>query len=532
MNEGQDADLIIIGGGINGVAIAREAALRGLHVHLIEARDLCYGTSAGSTRLIHGGLRYLETLEFGLVRESLRERQLLLQQRPWRVSELELQLTVQDDDPHWVSTLRMGLWLYEAMAGRPFGGEVRSMSSAKLRKKFPTLRPDGLRGGLRYVDAQVRYPERLVVELMSDAAQAGASVDVGVRVEALLRDLGRVVGVELSDGRLLYAPVVVNATGHWVDDLMRRSESRDVPLLHTTRGSHIMLPRPAGHPDSGLYAQARGDGRAFFLIPWGESLWVGTTDIYHDQPNQWWATDEEINYLLREANLLLPKADFKHADIILTRAGIRPLVRAQGPQVKEGEVSRAHKVVRPKDFGGEKGLLLVLGGKLTTHRSLAEETIDCAAKMLNRGQGHKTRSHDALLDELAESERPKSLSPAIFARINRVYGPYARPMLQLMRDESELAEPLVPGLPLAKAEVLHAMTLEWAASLDDLFARRCMLTTEDLPWHGRCMELAQAAGALMHWSDEECLEQHQLWMQAIERHDRFTAAKIAALNSP
>jgi glycerol-3-phosphate dehydrogenase len=367
---------------------------------------------------------------------------------------------------------------------------------------------------------------------MSDAAQAGASVDVGVRVEALLRDLGRVVGVELSDGRLLYAPVVVNATGHWVDDLMRRSESRDVPLLHTTRGSHIMLPRPAGHPDSGLYAQARGDGRAFFLIPWGESLWVGTTDIYHDQPNQWWATDEEINYLLREANLLLPKADFKHADIILTRAGIRPLVRAQGPQVKEGEVSRAHKVVRPKDFGGEKGLLLVLGGKLTTHRSLAEETIDCAAKMLNRGQGHKTRSHDALLDELAESERPKSLSPAIFARINRVYGPYARPMLQLMRDESDLAEPLVPGLPLAKAEVLHAMTLEWAASLDDLFARRCMLTTEDLPWHGRCMELAQAAGALMHWSDEECLEQHQLWMQAIERHDRFTAAKIAALNSP
>ena len=118
----QDADLIIIGGGINGVAVAREAALNGLHPHLIEARDLCYGTSAGSTRLIHGGLRYLEYLEFGLVFESLRERELLLRQRPWRVTELELQLAVQEGDPHWIATLRLGLWLYEAMAGRPFGG--------------------------------------------------------------------------------------------------------------------------------------------------------------------------------------------------------------------------------------------------------------------------------------------------------------------------------------------------------------------------------------------------------------------------
>ena len=131
-------DVVVVGGGINGVAIAREAALRGLHAHVIEARDLCYGTSAGSTRLIHGGLRYLEHLEFGLVHESLRERELLLKQRPWRVEELELQLTVQDGDPHWIATLRLGLWLYEAMAGRPLGGEVRRLSAKRLREQFPT----------------------------------------------------------------------------------------------------------------------------------------------------------------------------------------------------------------------------------------------------------------------------------------------------------------------------------------------------------------------------------------------------------
>jgi len=527
-----DADIIIIGGGINGAAVAREAALSGLHAHLIEARDLCYGTSAGSTRLIHGGLRYLEHFEFGLVFESLRERELLLRQRPWRVSELELQLAVQDGDPHWIATLRLGLWLYEAMAGRPFGGAVRTLNTQAMRRQFPDLREDGLRGGLRYLDAQVRYPERLVVELMTDAVHDGASCDLGVRVESLIREEDRVVGVELDDGRLLYAPVVVNATGHWVDQLMQRSETRTPPMLHTTRGSHIMLPRRSDHPASGLYVQARSDGRPFFLIPWGDSLWVGTTDIYHDQPDHWYATKPEIEYLLDEANQLLPNANYQHEDIILTRAGIRPLVRAGGERVKEGKVSRAHKVVGPRDARGQKGLLTLLGGKLTTHRSLAEETIHQAAKLLKRKVRHTTRGRKPVQEPLSESDRPSALAEPLFERLARVYGPYARPILDQIEAQPDLAEPLVEGLPLIKAEVLHATAMEFAATLDDLFARRTMLTTEDLPWHHKTLDLAHAVGDLLHWSEAECVEQHQLWMNAIAQHDRFTAAKIAALNTP
>ena len=527
----KDADVIIIGGGINGVAVAREAALNGLHPHLIEARDLCYGTSAGSTRLIHGGLRYLEYFEFGLVFESLRERELLLKQRPWRVSELELQLAVQEGDPHWVATLRLGLWLYEAMAGRPFGGEVRSLSAETLRRRFPDFRKDGLRGALRYVDAQVRYPERLVVELMTDAVHAGASCDIGVRVEALIRDNSEVVGVELSDGRLLYAPLIINAAGHWVDQLMQRSESRARPMLHTTRGSHIMLPRRAGHPASGLYVQARSDGRPFFLIPWGDSLWVGTTDIYHEQPDHWYATEEEIDYLLDEANQLLPTADYKHDDIILTRAGIRPLVRKSGPRIKEGAVSRAHQVIGPRDARGEPGLINLLGGKLTTHRSLAEETVRKAMKILGVKRSHSTRSKSVVLPELTDADRPEGLDKTLFERVARVYGPYGRDIFDLIRTDESLAAPLVEGLPIIKGEIVHATSMEFAATLDDLFARRCMLTTEDLPWHERTRELAEAVGELLHWSDQECDEQHTTWMRALKQHDPFTAKKIAALGT-
>ena len=528
----QDADLIIIGGGINGVAVAREAALNGLHPHLIEARDLCYGTSAGSTRLIHGGLRYLEYLEFGLVFESLRERELLLRQRPWRVTELELQLAVQEGDPHWIATLRLGLWLYEAMAGRPFGGEVRRLSAETLRRKFPGFRRDALRGALRYVDAQVQYPERLVVELMTDAVHAGASLDLGVRVEAIIRDETGVVGVELSDGRLLYAPLVINATGHWVDQLMQRSESRAAPMLHTTRGSHIMLPRRTGHPASGLYVQARSDGRPFFLIPWGDALWVGTTDIYHDQPDHWYATDDEIDYLLDEANLLLPNANYSHDDIILTRAGIRPLVRQSGPRVKEGAVSRAHEVVHAKSARGERGLITLLGGKLTTHRSLAEEAVTRAMKILGIKRSQSTRSKAEWMPALTDADRPGALAPALFERIARVYGPYGRPLLDAVAADPTLGEPLVEGLPVIKAEVLHATAHEYAATLDDLFARRTMLTTENLPWQGHTRALTEAVGELLHWSPAECEEQHALWLRAIAQHDPFTAQKIASLDTP
>ena len=136
-----------------------------------------------------------------------------------------------------------------------------------------------------------------------------------------------------------------------------------------------------------------------------------------------------------------------------------------------------------------------------------------------------------MFESLGDADRPKCLSEELFARIKRVYGPYARPLLDQIALDAELAEPLVEGLPVIKAEVLHAISMEWAASLDDIFARRCMLTTEDLPWHERTEELAHAAGALMHWSEEECAEQHKIWMQAIKQHDRFTAKKIASLNA-
>ena len=269
MKPGGDTDILILGGGINGVAIARDAVQRGLKVRLVEAKDLCWGTSAGSTRLIHGGLRYLEYFEFGLVR-ILRERSILSEQRrlagrahrtfhcgPRRGSTLGEYAPLR-------SLAVPGFRLSLAVWCRC---EQRFDSVAS--KKFPHLRADGVNAALRYFDCQVRYPERLVMELWNDAAAGGARLDKGHRVETLLRHEGRVVGAELDDGRCVYGQVVINATGHWVDALGQR-------VLMITSPNWLPLGAPTlcclgeGMPRSGLYTYARSDGRALFHLALGQ----------------------------------------------------------------------------------------------------------------------------------------------------------------------------------------------------------------------------------------------------------------------
>ena len=524
MKPGGDTEILILGGGINGVAIARDAVQRGLKVRLVEAKDLCWGTSAGSTRLIHGGLRYLEYFEFGLVRESLRERSILSEQRPWRVEPIELFIAVQDGDPHWASTLLCGLWLYQAFAFRwPFGADASSVSTRSLRKKFPHLRADGVNAALRYFDCQVRYPERLVMELWNDAAAGGARLDKGHRVETLLRHEGRVVGAELDDGRCVYGQVVINATGHWVDALGQRSFDDYKPQLVTTRGSHIMLPRREGMPRSGLYTYARSDGRAFFTLPWGNCIWVGTTDIFHTDPDVFSATEDEVTYLLSEANKLLPGADYQRDEIILTRCGIRPLARGGvGRGKSAGGVSRAHRVVRPKDPMGSPGLISILGGKLTTHRSLAEEAVDAACELLGRKLA--CRSGSDL--ELGEEHPLPSMPEDVLERLQSVYGPYTSKLARLIEQDPSLKQPLLPGLPLIRAEAAYAFTREAADNLDDFFNRRCMLTTENLPWARHARPLALAVGGILGWDPARSERELQQWVHALEHHDPLNASRV------
>ncbi|MBM65343.1 MAG: hypothetical protein CMH55_03810 [Myxococcales bacterium] len=524
MKPGGETELLILGGGINGVAIARDAVQRGLKVQLIEAKDLCWGTSAGSTRLIHGGLRYLEHFEFGLVRESLRERKILSHQRPWRVQPIELFLAVQNGDPHWASTLLCGLWMYQAIALRwPFGADASSVSTRWLRKHFPHLRSDGVKAALRYFDCQVRYPERLVMELWNEAAAGGARLEKGHRVETLLRHDGRVVGAELDDGRCVYGQVVVNATGHWVDALGQRSFHDYKPQLVTTRGSHIMLPRRKGMPRSGLYTYARSDGRAFFTLPWGDSIWVGTTDIFHTDPDVFSATEDEVSYLLNEANQLLPGADYQRNEIILTRCGVRPLARGLGGRGKKaGSVSRAHRVLRPKDPGGCPGMISVLGGKLTTHLSLAEEVVDAACALLGR------KLHCRSADDL-ESVDGRPLPPLpepVQTRLEAVYGPYTHVLADLIERDPSLKQPLLPGLPLIRAEVAYAFVHEAADNLDDFYHRRCMLTTEDLPWTDKARPLAVAVGGVLGWDPARSEAELERWVGALAHHDPLNAKRV------
>src|SRR5438445_793706 len=325
-------DLLVIGGGINGTAIAADAAARGLSVLLVEKGDLGSGTSAASSKLIHGGLRYLQYGEVGLVREALHDREALLRKRPHLVRPIELLIPLRAGGlvPPW--KLELGLMLYDRLAGASCLPRHRRLARAETLEREPDLAPEGLEGGFVYADAQVVFPERLCVELAREAAEAGAVIRTYTEVTGLRREGARVVGAFLDDREAVAARLVVNAAGPWVDAVRRLTGAPLRPLLGCTKGSHLVLRPPAGYPRSGcwprgpLYAAARSDGRPFFVLPWREMLLVGTTDIrYEGDPAAVVADPAEVAYLLEETAALFPRAPISEEAVLYTYAGLRPL---------------------------------------------------------------------------------------------------------------------------------------------------------------------------------------------------------------
>ena len=372
-------DVVIIGGGINGAGIARDAAMRGLKVLLIEKGDLGCGTTTASTRLIHGGLRYLEHFEFGLVRESLREREILLRIAPQLVKALPIVIPIYKQGKRGRLTIRAGMILYDLLSWGKSLANHRMLSRAETLERWPGLNPDGLVGSALYYDAQVEFPERLVEANVRSAQEFGAEVLTQTRVTSLAVDDGKVSGVGFN-GQIVYAGIVINAAGPWIDLVLERAPVESPKLIGGTKGSHLVVAPFPSAPSNAIYLEARSDGRPIFIIPWNKLYLIGTTDVRFDgNPDEVRCEPWEIDYLLAETKLALPNAGLTRESILYTYSGVRPLPVTADKN--EESITRKHFI---REHPRLPNLLSIVGGKLTTYRSLSEECVDLIFRKLGK----------------------------------------------------------------------------------------------------------------------------------------------------
>ncbi len=476
-------DLIVIGGGINGLGIAGQAAAAGLSVLIVEKGDWGGGTTATSSRLIHGGLRYLQYGELALVRESLRERGHLVRRRPHLIRPIELLIPAYDgaEPPRW--KVAIGLRLYDLLARDPLFPSPRLLNAGEVLSREPALSPEGLQGGALYPDAQVEFPERLCIELLRESLEQGAEAWNHHRVIRLLWEQGRVVGCQVRDEltgaeRAVSARMVVNAAGPWVDAVNRLLPKPPPRLIGGTWGTHVVLPARPGGPRGPLYASARKDGRPFFILPWDGRLLVGTTDVkFEGDPDQVRSQAWETDYLLEEINRLFPACEYADADVQMTTVGVRPLPASKRPA---GAVTRRHFLVDHGARHGLPGLGSVVGGKLTTYRSLSEQVVTWVLRKLERPPAPADSSEEdgptsGLLERATTDAAKCGISVPTAERWTRLYGPRYTEILQLVRADAELRRPLREGRDTVEAEVVHAVRNERARTVDDIARRRLML---------------------------------------------------------
>ena len=483
----EPVDVLVIGGGITGAGIARDAALRGFRTAVVDKGDFANGTSSHSSRLIHGGLRYLEQYEFHLVREASRERRVLLHVAPHLVHPLAFVLPSYRGArvPAW--RLRTGLWLYDLLAGFRNVRLHRWLGRKATLRLEPGLRDTDLQGAALYFDAQTD-DARLTLATMRAAAQAGALVASHADVTALLKPDGRIRGAAVRDVLTgqeygVRALVVVNATGPWADQL-RRLEAPDAePLLRLTKGAHVAVPRQrVGHVRA-MTLTSPLDGRVMFVLPWGDLSYIGTTDTDEDtSPDDVHATGEDVIYLLRSANWFFPTARLSPRDVVATWAGLRPLLRAGALDVAPSATSREHRVVE-----GPGGLLTIAGGKLTTYRLMARDVVDRVAARLHALDGRPRApraptdrlplpgGETADLDGLVKAATQRGARESTARYLVGAYGSEAAAVLNLVERDRALGQPIVAGRPEVWAEVTHAVEREMALRLPDVLIRRLHL---------------------------------------------------------
>ena len=506
-----DFDLAIIGAGINGAGIARDAALRGLRVVIFDKNDMCTGCSWISSRLIHGGLRYLEYGEIPLVYESLHERRCLRNTAPHLVKPLRICTPIFKNARRGPLLIRLGMIAYDLLSIRKTVPNHDMLSSDAMKKEEPGLRSEGLRAAARYYDAQVAFAERLVLENLIAAQAAGAEVKTHCEVSAIRVSDGAVSSLVYADKmdnseHEISIGTVVNAAGPWVDRVLETAPVHTTRHIGGTKGSHIIVDAFEGAPRQAFYVEAEADGRPFFIIPWNRQYLIGTTDIrYDDDLDSIRVSDAEVDYLLSESNRVFPKAGLTRASINYAYAGVRPLpFQEAGP---ESAITRKH-IIKVNNEVAE-GLISIIGGKLTTYRSLAEQVVDRIAKLTHR-KLPPCRTRDTLLPGAWGLERAELalrdlqlLSEAGIVRMLSVYGGRASEICALIQEEQGLGRILDGDDTVLAAEIAFAIREEFAKNLEDIVFRRCMVGLDSDQGRPLYAAIADIAADELQWDTNE-----------------------------
>lgn len=521
----EEFDLLVIGGGVNGLGIAWDAADRGLSVLVVDKGDWGSGTSSWSSRMIHGGLKYLEKLEVGLVRESLRDREWLLRRAPHLVGPLPFLLPFYRRNAHHWLKLRAGMVLYDLLSFDKSLPRHRAFRRKATEALLPGLSRDGLQGSALYYDAQVAYAERLSIEIMLAARNAGAITLNHAESTGLRIDDGRVAGASIRDqvtGKThdVRARMTVNVAGPWVDAVLAGSPTTQ-RLIGGTKGTHLVVEPFAGAPDHAMYYEARGDGRPLMVIPWLGRYLIGSTDKRFDGDLDTAAAEEdEVDYILTETNLLFPGAKLSHRSVRYSYTGVRPLPYV--PSGDPGDITRKHILHDHRPH--LDGLISVVGGKLTTFRTLAEHAVDAVTRRLGDKTRSRTRAQDlpgkpaSDLDECRRAfERESGLPVAEARRLVDVYGARAQAVAELIASAPSMSRTIDEESGLRAGEIVFTIREEEAVTLADVLARRTMLGLAADLGQRAAEPVADVCAAELGWDETESARQRAAYREYLER---------------
>jgi glycerol-3-phosphate dehydrogenase len=521
-------DVLVIGGGVTGAGIALDAVARGYKVALVEKVDFASGTSSKSTKLVHGGIRYLPNFDFALVHEALVERGNLLRNAPFIVQPVGFVLPLYKGDRHPVGLpfttpggfglgliMDVGLWLYDAMAGLLLGRRDvkrhRRLSREEVIKRAPALVTKGLKEGFIYYDAQTN-DARLAFILVRTAAQYGATIANYAEVTSFVTEQGKVSGAHVCDrlgnqDLVVRARHIVNATGVFSEQVEALTGYQPQVQVEPSKGVHLVFSREdVKLGNDAVVLPETDDKRILFLVPWGSRAIYGTTDTGSGDLDHPIATRRDISYLLHHLNRYL-SINLTEDNIISTYAGYRPLLSSRGPEDSTAKLSRTHAVLQ-----SPSGLVTIVGGKLTTYRRMAQDTVDVLSRRdsmtlyhptehlpLQGGAGWPIQQRD-----MEARGRGLGLSREILGHLGRSYGSEALTVLELIENDAMLGTRLIDDLPFIRAEVVYACRQEMAMTPYDVLARRTSITIED---RQRGLGILDEVAALMakelDWSPEQ-----------------------------
>jgi glycerol-3-phosphate dehydrogenase len=524
----EEFDLLVIGGGITGAGVARDAALRGLRVALVEKADFASGTSSKSSKLVHGGLRYLEHAQFRLVFEGTNERALLMRVAPHLVRPIEFLVPSYKHDRPGLFVLDVGLWIYDALSKFSSPKLHRTVRAGRVHKLEPGLRREALEGGLLYFDCMTD-DARLTLENVLDAERLGAAVVNYTRAVRLTREGERVVGAEVAgdDGAPLpvRARMVVNATGPWCDEIRRLADEQ--PILSTSKGVHLVVDAHRLRVHHAVVMKEKK--RVVFCIPWGDRTVIGTTDTFYEgRPEEVHADRADVEYLLAIGNAYFPDAKLGPADVLATWAGLRPLIKPDADVASASDVSREHHILaRP-------GLVTIAGGKLTTYRRMAAEVVDAALAQLG-GEVKPCATDERPLPgaegvegypgiaRLADQLTAGGVVDAPTAKyLAHQYGARAASVVARVAKEPRLGARLDAELPYILAQVDVATDEEQARTVDDVLERRTqtLLRARDQGL-GAVAQVAARMAERLGWSAAETERQANAYRAVVARTRRF-----------